>query len=131
MFRTILKFAKSDVRRSSGMAELQRLLSGVCGTEAMNSLDARALADIEDAVFSSGRQELISLYRSLLADADTEGAKTNKGVSVLRGRTLSPVRDRVFTFVASCVTFSHRIAVARRNDHDRGGYQPSSTDYLN
>ena len=131
MFRTILKFAKSDIRRSSGMAELQRLLSTVCGAEVRNSLDARALADIEKSVFNSGQPELISLYRRLLADVDREGAKANKGVSILRPGTLSPVRDRVLAFFANCVIFSRRITVARRNDRDRGGYQPSPTDYLN
>jgi hypothetical protein len=131
MFRTVLKCAKSDVRQSPGMAELQRLLSAICGAEAMDSLDARALADIEQGVFNSGRPELISLYRRLLADVDSEGTKANKDASALRPRTLSPVRDRVLAFVANCVIFSRRITVARRNDHDRGGYQQSPTDYLN
>jgi len=150
MLRMILQAAKSDLPSmlmtplscfdintrgapavsSPEIVELHRLLLRISGADARNGLDAQGLADIEHGILNSGQPGLMWLYRRLLADVDIETANADKGVSILRFPTVSRVRGRVRASVANCVTFSHRITSARRNDHDRGGSQPSQTDYL-
>jgi hypothetical protein len=97
------------------MAELHRLLLTVSGAEGRNGLDAEELASIEQTVLNSGQPELIFLYRRLLADVDSDAAKGNKDLSVLRFPRLSRVRERVVALFANCATVSQEMTATRRN----------------
>lgn len=120
MFRTIPRGGKSDVRGSRGMVEFQRLVSAVSGFDGRNTLDARALAAIEDAVFNSGRPELVALYRRLLTDVDIEADESNNGRRVLSFLQRSCVLKRLVAFVANFLIFADRITAAQRNEQNPG-----------
>jgi hypothetical protein len=102
------------------MVEFQRLVSAVSGLDGRNTLDARALADIEDAVFNSGRPEFVALYRRLLTDVDIDAEEANKVHRTLSFPRPSSVLRPVLAFVTNFLIFVDRITAARRNEQNHG-----------